>query len=876
MNADGQRFHLLLGRADWGRCRHEGETSEKSLAEIWTEPIGDRPDDAPGWDEERCELILAPLSERLPSTPGEAPFTPDVRRAAAADRFGNVYWIGDDPSQLFVRSQGDGSVTRFWPDPRAERPPPLLFTPHDDRAPELSLYRALAATPDGWLVAASEVGLDSFDLVAGGPPLHFDWPEDGTTTVTDLEPRAEGGLWLLDGPAKRLFELDASLALSGGGVGPAAPELFQPLAGEERTRADARAVEGHDLSLIDPAIDPIAVAALPDGKVVLLSRSPARLYLWPGAGVMPPRPPLDLDFEPHDMVAGQVLLRGSESALRVLVSDATGNQLRAFRIESEGGDHLAETAESFPLRRYGGRALVAIQGNASYDSGPVPNWSRVVEKPRQQFHGEALFLTPLFDSGLPDAVWDRLRLDGCIPPGTRVSVEARSGDETDALGDWTPQPSPILSRSGSELAGHSAAALVVPDTLAQHGTFELLFQRVEGRFLEMRLTLAGDGDASPRLRALRASWPRVSWAERYLPALYREDAEHGDFLERFLANMQGTTSVLEARMITAQTLFDTRTAPLETLGWLAEWFDVALDPSWTEARRRLFIAHAIRFFGWRGTMRGLESALALAFDESLDGTLFSDGACVCEGAIRIVESYRTRTLGRIGAGDSSGVADPSTHDSGLAERDAWVAFQRARGVSTPMANLPRLSVPPDRAAAWAEFLKVPSHDRAAWQLFLEARYRRKRPLNQAHGSDWASFDEIALCDAAPATATARADWEQFEKQLLPIDRTAHRFSVLLPVSATDATDADTLKRREALARRIVDLEKPAHTIFDVRFYFAMNRIGEARLGHDTAIGAGSRAPELLPPAILGRAYIGESFIGPDGLPLSPDRARLAC
>src|SRR6185503_19832675 len=126
-------------------------------------------------------------------------------------------------------------------------------------------------------------------------------------------------------------------------------EVFQPLTGEERTRADARADEGHDLTLVDPGIDPIAVAASPDGKVVLLSRAPARLYLWPGAGAIPAQPPLELDFEPHDMVSGQVLLRGSESALRVLVSDATGNQLRAFRIESEGGDHLAETAESFPL-----------------------------------------------------------------------------------------------------------------------------------------------------------------------------------------------------------------------------------------------------------------------------------------------------------------------------------------------------------------------------------------------------------------------------------------------------------------------------------------------------------------------------------------------
>jgi hypothetical protein len=92
----------------------------------------------------------------------------------------------------------------------------------------------------------------------------------------------------------------------------------------------------------------------------------------------------------------------------------------------------------------------------------------------------------------------------------------------------------------------------------------------------------------------------------------------------------------------------------------------------------------------------------------------------------------------------------------------------------------------------------------------------------------------------------------------------------------EPTDSATLNAREALARRIIALEKPAHTIFDIRFYFAANRIGEARLGLDTAIGAGSRAPELLPPAILGRAYAGESFVGPDRPPLSPDRVELAC
>lgn len=871
MNADGQRFHLLLGVGDWGGGRID---ARNTLASVWARPIGERPAIAPGWDEERHELTLAPIRDRAASTPGEAVLSLDDRRAAASDAFGNVYWIGSDATQLYVQSRGDGSITRFWPDPRAKRPIHTTFAACGDVLPARPVYRALAATRDGWLIAAGDRTIDSFDLLAGGPPLHFDWPDDGTV-ITDLAARCESGLWLLDRAARRLFVLDATLG-AGGELDAPVRELFQPVVGEPRTRAAAVAAAGHDLTTLDPAIDPVAIAALPGGAVAVLSRAPALLGLWLGEGVASSAP-LPLDFTPHDMVAADVLLRGNERALRVLVSDQTGNQLRAFRVEGEGaGIRLAETTESFPLRRYGGLALLSIEGNAVYDSGPDPRWARVVEKPRQQFRPSARFQTQVFDSETPSVVWDRLRIDGCVPPGATVGVEARASDDRADLGEWRVQPAPILSRSGSELAAHPAAGIVPTDARAQHGTFELLFQRIQGRFLEIRLTLWSDGDASPRLRALRASWPRISWSERYLPAVYRVEPEPADFLERFLANMQGTTSVIEARMIAAERLFDTRTAPVETLGWLAEWFDVALDPSWSEPRRRLFIAHAVRFFGWRGTMRGLESALALAFGEPLKGTLFDDTTCTCSGAIRIVESYRTRVLGRIGAGDSSGVIDPPTHDAGITERDNWVAFQHVRGVLEPLTTLPRLSVPAAYAEAWAEFLELVSHDRAAWQRFLAGRYRRIRALNIAHGADWKAFDEIALCDTAPATAAARADWDAFEHRLLPIDRTAHRFSALLPVSATDATDGATLGARASLARRIIALEKPAHTIFDVRFYFAMNRIGEARLGYDTAIGAGSRAPELLPPAILGRAYIGESFMGADGLPLTPDRARLSC
>ena len=88
---------------------------------------------------------------------------------------------------------------------------------------------------------------------------------------------------------------------------------------------------------------------------------------------------------------------------------------------------------------------------------------------------------------------------------------------------------------------------------------------------------------------------------------------------------------------------------------------------------------------------------------------------------------------------------------------------------------------------------------------------------------------------------------------------AHRFSVLLPSSGPLA-DAQALARQIDFAQRVVNLEKPAHTTFDVRPYWAMFRIGQARAGLDTLLGIGSRAPELAPQWIIGSGHVGASRV----------------
>jgi phage tail-like protein len=214
---------------------------------------------------------------------------------------------------------------------------------------------------------------------------------------------------------------------------------------------------------------------------------------------------------------------------------------------------------------------------------------------------------------------------------------------------------------------------------------------------------------------------------------------------------------------------------------------------------------------------------------------------------------------------------------GAAERVRWRNFMLARHSAADNEMLPRnWPATDDDRAAWREFSATADGAlmRTRWHDFLARRYRRVERLNRAWQTAWPEFDLIALPDALPETEVAQTDWLQFERQLLAMYRTAHRFSILLPVEDV-TTDPVELERRLGLARRIVELEKPAHTVFDVRYYWAFFRIGEARLGIDTQIGAGSRAPELIPEAVLGRTYIGASFVGGAARPADGDRLLVA-
>jgi hypothetical protein len=147
-----------------------------------------------------------------------------------------------------------------------------------------------------------------------------------------------------------------------------------------------------------------------------------------------------------------------------------------------------------------------------------------------------------------------------------------------------------------------------------------------------------------------------------------------------------------------------------------------------------------------------------------------------------------------------------------------------------------------------------------YREFLARRYRRLETLNLAYGrlgnQAYASFSEIRLPSEAafPRSGAPLIDWIQFVSMALPMHRNAHCFTVLIPTEPDE--DLDSRRLRLARVEEVVKREKPAHTAFEVGYYWALFQIGGARLGLDTALGEGSRYVAL----VLGVNYLGRSYL----------------
>lgn len=953
-------FKLVLGRTDWrdqfGVPALDAEGDGSPPAVVY----------AP---QDRC-VALRPLTERFSRETDEPALEPSDRTTAARDRYGSWYWIDPaDPTRIVVRSVGDGAVSRFWP-PGPERGEDEegrrdegTFRPAEPEDPSAApVLGGLTITSDHRLVvgAKSPPQLLVFDLHAGGPPHRIPWPGGTPFAPRDASPRPNGGLFLLTGAESeeaRIWALDHTLSpASPAGPGPTASP-FRPV-GATDDSASSSSDGRTPPAPLPAALRPHAIETLPDDTVLVLSGTtlegddrptvyryhPSEMGTLRGplgrvdldAELAPDAPPGEegpdgdgtwADWRAHDVAfvpgtAGVTeLVRGT-----LYVVGADGNQAYALHLTGVADDLTVRMVpEYLPLRRFTGKGLVAADGTVYYDL--TDRWVPLSPQRRSRFVEDGQITSAPFDSEITGCTWHRLFVDACIPVEASVQVESRASDHVERLSDqpWQSEPALYQRDTGSEVPYHDAVPVDTSDPGAW-GTWELLLQHAEGRYLQLRLTLNGDGRTTPRLRALRVYAPRFSYLDEYMPDLYQEDEASAAFVERFLANAEGTLTALEGKIAQVKALFDVRTVPDEYLEWLATWFGASFDPALDARRKRLFLDHAVELFNQRGTLAGLARMLRLVLDPCADESLFTPAGIADvvgrpedatdqtarRSGIRLVEEFAARNVPRAVAGDARAPQQPSEVrvDQPWTYRDgadtlhrrfrAFLETQREEEGERRAEAWPQQAFPPllpataasdgsdaaqKRRTDWRAFVRRGIEgpyaaidadtvqrrpgDRAdaatrRFRSVLRRRYATFEQLPAAFRDGADRFEDVQLPQSLP-TGDALRDWMQFVGTVLPLHRAAHRFRVLVPVDPD--SDVDAQRRRLDVARRVVAEQKPSHTAFEVLPYWAAFRVGAVRTGLDTVLGKGSRYAPLL----VGEGALAEEGVGAAHPENVPDR-----
>jgi len=944
MDVNQTRFHLVYGPADWNPA---GSASSPAA-----EPLFD-------WNASDATLSLHQNLFIFPRNPGELPLGENNRRGAGQDRYGNWYSIAESQQELRFRGAKQKATEHFWAASDLQRACALqgqFFDANPAGVSQLT-FSGLAVTPQHYLVVGllQPAGLLVFDLYAGGPPERQLWPSDVAFAPFDMSVAPDGGIFVLDRVNKRYWKLDRELrvqSLQAVPAKPAAPEIFQPVGAalsSAQPSCDSSPITAEFAVSLAAFSDVVAIAALPDGSVLLLENPPGGLFsivhrFQEGTEVGPavpldnalaqyvPAAPSPQDPDPQAIRAYDFALvpsAGSTGGVLYLAESA-GDQCFACNLTISGNTFSVNVSpQYFPMRQFGGKDLVATPSGVYYDYQDV--WYPLAEQPQPQYQLQAQLILPQktpagqsasgstgFDGKLPGCVWHRLFLDACIPHGASVQIESRAADSLQLLPDapWQLEPTPYVRDNGPEIPYVKSQLQGPADRV---GTLELLFQRAQGRYLQLRLTLRGTGRNSPRLHALRIYYPRFSYLRHYLPATYRDDAVSASFLDRYLANLEGFYTVLEGKIAGVQELFDSRLVPAEYLDWLASWFSLELEPTWSERTRRLVISHALQMFRERGTPNGIVRAIRLMTDASPDESLFDNPACTsgtCASSlpsstfsVRLVEKFLTRGAPGILLGDVTTVTGPGS--VGTASGSKWSPAQGSEPLSalyrcylqTQYSTIGTLNdawvtnyigfddmtlvlpaIQPAQSAQaqdWQRFLRdgigftyaaVSISDAAAYQAFLARRYKTISALNTAYSltgsSAWGNFASITLPAMLPSGGPQLQDWILFVSVALPVQQNAHQFTVLVPVSLTDSAEAQQSKL--AVAERVTEIEKPAHTSFDVQLYWAFFRAGGAQLGVDTLLGPSSRFVGL----VLGQGYLAGGNLAPVEPISAKDRKRL--
>ncbi|MDP1684928.1 MAG: phage tail protein, partial [Hydrogenophaga sp.] len=515
MDANGSRFWSLQAAAHWPTLGQGGDHVR--------------------WHAACSALCLA--SERELEAPADA----------AASRSAALLALSDVPRAL--DAQG---VVCSW------HAPSQAIVVRSAHLPEAAIALPLDAVPTDLCVASDGV---LYVALPGRVLMHDLRRRWAAVSVTEpgfspwrLAAHPEGGVWALELGTGRLARLKGHPLPSQTPPSDAyAAGVFRP--DPENCRVPAMTVVNAGWSGV---AEPLALACHAQGGLLLMgwnSEGQTWVRRWDEASHTPGPMRLlrgalhayALTWLKSDRIA--LRMSGRVDAPAFAIDNSTDGELPAlgevFPLASDRREapfvHRPEGVAHYPVRDDAAEPLFALALPNLARSGTAASFTTEAGQLRAQ----------LIDSGTPATTWHRVFMEASIPPACGVVVWLAATNDpqppaAERLDAWHPHafgrdvraidpaasgphvPHAVWEPAPSELPAHPGLAPWTPQR-GLRGLFSVLVQNartavrsLSGRYLWVRLSLHGDGRASPEVVALRAWASRFNYAEHYLPRIYRE------------------------------------------------------------------------------------------------------------------------------------------------------------------------------------------------------------------------------------------------------------------------------------------------------------------------------------------------------------------
>jgi phage tail-like protein len=323
---------------------------------------------------------------------------------------------------------------------------------------------------------------------------------------------------------------------------------------------------------------PRRIAVDGDGRVYLLAEARNVIFVLDRYGrfLTTGDPPAPLQLTSIDQSAGS-----GGPAVRDVLGPAPLSLDRRELIMASGREHL----------RTG--LMVDDGGRLVLDNHPDPPYAHYVPPPLTYPQAGALIVE--LDSRHFGNAWHRVVVER--------SVVERTGLQLFSL------------TSEQEQIGLDAAALLGPAwKVAPVNATEWLVQSPPGRYLYLGIEMIGPGDRTPALQRAYLYRERDS-SLAFLPATFQADPTSRSVLDRFLSLFDTIYAELEMTIDEFAFLLDVDSTRPEFaasfLPWLASWFGLLLEQTWSEAQKRAFLRQIMYLYRWRGTLKGIVKLVEL-------------------------------------------------------------------------------------------------------------------------------------------------------------------------------------------------------------------------------------------------------------------------